>query len=65
MLIINQLIITDIHYYSPQIETHKTEWKAKSKIKSLDNASHVAGGGDKKVSFMVQLTFQAFQNITY
>ena len=32
-----------------QIESHKLDWKTSSKIGSLDNAGHKAGGGDKKV----------------
>ena len=32
-----------------QIENKKLEWKAESKIGSLDNAAHKPGGGEKKV----------------
>ncbi len=35
-----------------QIETQKLDWKRESKVGSLDNADHRAGGGDKKVSFL-------------
>lgn len=33
-----------------QIETHKLEWKVESRVGSLENANHRAGGGDKQVS---------------
>jgi hypothetical protein len=33
-----------------QIENRKLEWNVGSKIGSLDNAQHVPGGGDKKVT---------------
>ena len=32
-----------------QIESHKLEWNVASKVGSLDNARHVAGGGERKV----------------
>ena len=32
-----------------QVETQKLDWKAKSKIGSMDNANHHAGGGERKV----------------
>ena len=32
-----------------KIEDRKLEWKAESRIGSLENARHKAGGGDKKV----------------
>ena len=32
-----------------QIEQHKLEWNVSSKVGSLDNAAHKAGGGTKKV----------------
>lgn len=32
-----------------QILSTKLQWNAKSKIGSLDNASHKPGGGDKKI----------------
>ena len=32
-----------------QIENKKLDWKVESRVGSLDNASHKAGGGDKKV----------------
>jgi hypothetical protein len=32
-----------------QIESQKLEWKASSKIGSLNNTGHKAGGGEKKV----------------
>lgn len=32
-----------------QIPSTKLQWNAKSKIGSLDNASHKPGGGDKKI----------------
>ncbi len=32
-----------------QIETQKVEWKGESKVGSLNNTDHKAGGGDKKV----------------
>ena len=39
-----------------QIESKKVEWKAESRIGSLDNAKHNPGGGDKKVcSFSIWL----------
>jgi microtubule-associated protein tau len=31
------------------VETRKLAWNAQSKIGSLDNAGHQAGGGDKKI----------------
>ena len=33
-----------------QIESHRLEWKAKPRVRSLENARHQAGGGDKKVA---------------
>jgi microtubule-associated protein tau len=33
-----------------KIEEHKVEWKAESKIQSLENAKHQPGGGDKQVT---------------
>jgi len=33
-----------------QIENKKLEWKAESKVGSLDNARHKPGGGEKKVN---------------
>lgn len=35
--------------YIFQIQTHKLDIKAQSKIGSLDNIKHRAGGGDKKI----------------
>ncbi len=32
-----------------QIESKKLDWKVQSKVGSLDNAQHKAGGGVKKV----------------
>ena len=32
-----------------QIEQRKLEWNVESKVGSLDNAAHKAGGGTKKV----------------
>lgn len=46
--------LTISHLCHGQIEVRKTEWNAKSKIGSLDNATHVPGGGDKKVCFVVE-----------
>jgi len=33
-----------------QIENKKLEWKAESKVGSMDNARHKPGGGEKRVS---------------
>ncbi len=33
-----------------QIESRKLDWKVDSKVGSLDNAKHQAGGGEKKVT---------------
>ena len=33
-----------------QIVSHKLEWKGESKVGSMDNATHKAGGGNVKVS---------------
>ena len=33
----------------PQIETQKVDWQAESKVGSMDQIGHQAGGGDKKV----------------
>lgn len=41
-----------------QIESKKLAWNAKSKIGSLENATHKAGGGEKKIE-TVKLDFKA------
>ena len=40
-----------------QIPQQKLQWNAKSKIGSLDNATHKPGGGDKKIE-TVKLDFK-------
>ena len=43
-------ICFSVHCFLYQIHTQKLEWKAESKIGSLDNATHKAGGGTKMVN---------------
>lgn len=43
------ILIHVCHHAFAQISTTKLQWNAKSKIGSLDNASHKPGGGDKKI----------------
>lgn len=38
-----------MHFYVLQIETQKLEFKAQSKIGSLDNVKHKPGGGEVKI----------------
>ncbi len=38
-----------------QIESQKVEWKVQSRVGSMDNARHKAGGGDKKVPTLLEV----------
>ena len=38
-----------IAFLPPQVESQKLEWKVTSKVGSMDNAKHKAGGGERKV----------------
>ena len=49
-IFIVQYFISHLPNFAHQIESQKLDWKAESKVGSMDNATHVAGGGDKKVS---------------
>lgn len=44
---INAVLILMCTYF--QVEHVKLEWNAKSKVGSLDYATHKPGGGDKKI----------------
>ena len=42
--------VTSFIHYFLQVETQKLDWNVKSKIGSMDNANHQAGGGERKVN---------------